>query len=122
MRTWVAIAVAGALGVLARHAVQQIVPRQSAIPWGTFVVNISGAFVLGLVFTIIVHRYSVPMWLQEAALVGLLGGYTTFSALALETFLLIDRGRIWVATAYSAGSVVTGVLALFAGVRLGRLS
>jgi CrcB protein len=121
MRTWVAIAIAGALGVLARHAVQQVVPRHGAIPWGTFVVNISGAFVLGLAFTIIVHRYSVPMWLQEAALVGLLGGYTTFSALALETFLLIDRGRIWVATAYSAGSVVTGVLALFAGVRLGRL-
>jgi CrcB protein len=59
---------------------------------------------------------------QEAALVGFLGGYTTFSAITLETFLLLERGRYAVATAYSIGTVAAGLAALFAGVRLARLS
>jgi CrcB protein len=122
VRTWIAIAIAGALGVLARHAVQQLVPRHGEIPWGTFIVNVSGAFVMGLIFTVIVRRFSVPMWLQEAALVGLLGGYTTFSAVTLETFLLLDRGRTVTAAAYSVGSLLAGLLALFVGVHLGRLA
>jgi fluoride exporter len=122
MRTWVAIALAGAVGVLARYAVQQVVPRTGGIPWDTFVVNVSGAFVFGFAFTTIVHRYDVAMWLQEAVLVGLLGGYTTFSTLTLETYLLFERGR-WIAAAtYSAGSVVTGIAALVLGIRLGRLA
>ncbi len=122
MRTWFAIAVAGAVGVLARHAIQQAIPRHGEIPWGTFVVNVSGAFVLGLLFTVIVHRFTVPMWMQEAVLVGLLGGYTTFSTLSLETFVLIDRGRWLVAACYSLGTLVAGVLSLFVGIRLGRLT
>jgi CrcB protein len=118
----VAIALAGALGVLARHAIQQVVPRHGEIPWGTFVVNVSGAFALGLLFTVIAHRFRVPMWVQEAVLVGLLGGYTTFSTLTLETFVLIERGRWPVAASYGIGSLLVGVLALFVGIRLGRLA
>jgi CrcB protein len=121
MRTWVAIALAGAVGVLARHAVQQLVPRTHGIPWGTFVVNVSGAFVLGFLFTTIVHRYDVAMWLQEAILVGLLGGYTTFSTLTLETYLMFERGRWIVAASYSVGSLVVGIAALVVGIRLARL-
>ena len=122
MRTWIAIAVFGAVGVLARHAVQQLVPRTNGIPWGTFVVNVSGAFVLGLLFTVIVRRFDVAMWLQEAILVGLLGGYTTFSALTLETYTLFEGGR-WIAAAtYSLGSLATGIASLVLGIRLGRLA
>ena len=122
MRTWVAIAIGGALGVLARHAVQQLVPRHGEIPWGTFIVNVSGAFVMGFLFTVIVHRYEVPLWLQEAALVGLIGGYTTFSAVTLETYLMLERGHAVSAITYIAGSILGGVLALFVGIHLGRLS
>lgn len=77
---------------------------------------------MGFLFTVIVHRYRVPMWLQEAALVGLLGGYTTFSAVTLETHLMLDRGHLASAVGYTAGSIVAGVLALVVGVHLGRLS
>jgi len=122
MRACFAIAIAGALGVLARHAVQQLVPRHGEIPWGTFIVNVSGAFVMGFLLTVIVHRYSVPIWIQEAALVGLLGGYTTFSAITLETYLMLDRGHVVSATAYVGGTVVAGLTALFVGVHLGRLT
>jgi CrcB protein len=120
MRTWVSIGFAGAVGVLARHAVQQIVPRLGGVPWGTLLVNVSGAFILGFLFTLIVRRFEAPMWVQESLLVGFLGGYTTFSAFSLETFLMIERGRIALAASYSLGSVLGGVTAVFVGIHLGR--
>jgi CrcB protein len=120
MRTWVSIGFAGAVGVLARHAVQQIVPRHGGVPWGTLLVNVSGAFILGFLFTLIVRRFEAPMWVQESLLVGFLGGYTTFSAFSLETFLMIERGRIALAASYSLGSVLGGVTAVFVGIHLGR--
>lgn len=121
MRNVFAIALAGALGVLARHAIQQFVPRSGGIPWGTFVVNVSGAFLMGLLFTILVRHLPVPMWIQEAVLVGFLGGYTTFSAISLETYLLLERGRYVVAGAYGFGTVVVGIAALMVGIRIARL-
>ena len=121
MRNTVAIALAGARGVLARHAIQQLVPRHGGISWGTFLVNVSGAFLMGLLFTILVRHFSVPLWIQEAVLVGVLGGYTTFSAISLETYLLLERGRYGFAAAYSLGTLVAGLAALMAGIRLDRL-
>src|SRR5262245_45362045 len=106
MRNWLTIAAAGSLGVLARHAIQQTVPRSGGIPWGTFIVNVTGAFAIGFVAAFVVHKLRTPMWVQETITVGFLGGYTTFSAFSLETFVLLDRGRIGVAAAYSLGSVV----------------
>jgi CrcB protein len=120
MRTTLALVVAGALGVLARHLVQSSIGTHGRFPLGTFVVNVSGAFAAGLLFTVVGRRSSIPMWLQSAVFVGFLGGYTTFSAMTLETYLLVERGDNVIALAYSAGSVVAGLVALLAGVRLGR--
>jgi CrcB protein len=120
MRAWVSIGVAGAVGVLARHAVQQIVPRHGGVPWGTLLVNISGAFILGFLFTLIVRRFEAAMWIQEALLVGFLGGYTTFSAFSLETFLMVEHGQAALAASYSLGSVLGGVTAVFLGIHLAR--
>ena len=72
--------------------------------------NLTGAFLLGLLFTILVHRFDVPMWFQSAVLVRVLGGYTTFWTLSLELFLLMERGQVMFALAYATGSVVGGVL------------
>jgi len=121
MRTTLMIAIAGALGVLARHTVQTIVPRHGDVPWGTFVVNVTGAFAIGVIVVIVVHRFSTPMWVQETLTVGFLGGYTTFSALALETFVLAEKGRTALAFGYSLGTMAAGLLAVFAATRLGRL-
>jgi CrcB protein len=121
MRTTLAIAIAGAMGVLARHAVQHFVSRPgSSVPWGTFVVNVSGAFAVGFLFTVLVRHFGVPMWLQEATLVGFLGGYTTFSALALETYVLGEHHRYALAAAYSLGTLLVGVFALIVGIHLAR--
>jgi CrcB protein len=118
--TTVSLAVAGALGVLARHSVQRLVPRSGAMPWGTFWVNVSGALVLGALLTVTTRRDGVPMWVQEAVFVGFLGGYTTFSALSAETFLMLESRHYVLALAYALGSVLAGVVAVFAGVAVGR--
>jgi CrcB protein len=76
---------------------------------------------MGLLFTLLVRHLTVPMWVQEAVLVGLLGGYTTFSAISLETYLMLERGRYWLAGAYSLGTLGAGIGALLAGIRLARL-
>jgi fluoride exporter len=120
MRNWLALGIAGTLGVLARHAVQQFVPRHGDVPLGTLVVNISGALAIEFVAAFVVHTLRTPMWVQEAITVGFLGGYTTFSAFSLETVVLLDRGNYLVAGAYSLGSLLAGVAAVFLGLRLGR--
>jgi fluoride exporter len=120
MRTLLAIAVAGALGVLARHLAQNAIGVHSRFPWATFIVNVSGAFAAGFFFTVIGRRFSVPMWVQSAIFVGFLGGYTTFSAMTLDAYLLIERGQDTLAFAYSAGSVVAGLIALSFGVHVAR--
>ncbi|HVG94240.1 MAG TPA: CrcB family protein [Planctomycetota bacterium] len=118
--TTISLGFAGALGVLARHALQRLVPRAGRMPWGTFAVNVSGALVLGLLLTVIARRGGIPMWIQETVFVGFLGGYTTFSALSAETFLMLESGRYGLALAYSLGSTISGVLAVGLGVGIGR--
>jgi CrcB protein len=120
MRSWIALGTAGTLGVLARHTVQQLVPRHGGLPWGTLVVNVSGALAIGFVAAFVVHKLRTPLWVQEAMTVGFLGGFTTFSALALETVVLLDRGRYVVAAGYSLGTMIAGTAAVFLGLRLGR--
>ena len=82
--------------------------------------NVSGALVLGILLTVVARRDNVPMWVQEAAFVGFLGGYTTFSAFSAETFLMIESRHVGLALAYSLGSVVAGILAVFVGTAVGR--
>lgn len=120
MRSWLPFGLAGMLGVLARHTVQRLLVGDGVVPWGTFIVNVSGALLIGFIAAFVVHRLRTPMWVQEALTVGFLGGFTTFSALALETVVLLDRGRYVIAAAYSVGTLVVGVAAVFVGLRLGR--
>src|ERR1051326_5897512 len=103
--TTIGLGFAGALGVLARHGVQRLVPRPGGMPWGTFVVNVSGALVLGFLLHWIARRESVPMWVQEVLFVGFLGGYTTFSALSAETFLMIESRHYLLAAGYALNVV-----------------
>ena len=122
MRTAVGIAVAGAAGALARYAVEGIVSRRmsGAFPWGTMVVNVTGAFLLGFLFTLLAERLLVAPWFRSTLLIGFLGAYTTFSTLSLETLRLFQDGAHLLALANGAGSLVAGLLAVYAGIVLGR--
>jgi len=122
MRTVVAIAVAGAVGALARYGLEGLVARRStgAFPWGTLVVNVSGAFVLGFVFTVATDQLTTAPWLRAAVTIGFLGAYTTFSTLSLETYRLLEDGSLGLAAANSLGSLAAGLTAVYLGVVAGR--
>ena len=122
MRAAVGIAIAGAAGALARYGLEGVISRRATgFPWGTFVVNITGAFLLGLLFTVLTERLTVAPWLRSTLTIGFLGAYTTFSTLSLETFRLIEDGSFLLAALNGLGSLVVGLVAVYAGVVLGRV-
>jgi CrcB protein len=122
VRTTVGIGIAGALGAIARYGLEGLVSRRfgSAFPWGTFIVNVSGAFALGLVFTVLTERFMFAPWVRSTLTIGFLGAYTTFSTLSLETLRLFEGGSYLLAAANSVGSLAAGLLAVYAGVVVGR--
>jgi len=122
MRTAVAIALAGAVGALARYGLEGYVSRRApgAFPWGTFAVNVSGAFVLGFIFTVMTEQFSVAPWIRGAVTIGFLGAYTTFSTLSFETYRLAEDGALGIAAANALGSLAAGLGAVYLGVVAGR--
>ena len=122
MRTIVAIGIAGALGALARDGLDGWVSRRfpSPFPWGTFVVNMSGAFVLGFLMTLMTEQLTTAPWVRSALAIGLLGAYTTFSTLSYETYRLLEDGAVGLAAANMLGSAAVGLLAVYAGVVAAR--
>jgi fluoride exporter len=116
------IAVAGAFGALARYGLEGLVSRRwpGAFPWGTFVVNVTGAFLLGLVFVLLTERVTVDPWLRSSLTIGFLGAYTTFSTLSFESYRLLEDGAVGLALANTLGSVAAGLVAVYLGVVAGR--
>jgi fluoride exporter len=122
VRTTLVIGIAGALGAMSRHQLESLVNRLfgDAFPWGTFVVNVSGSFVLGTLVGVFARRLDVPLWLQAGATVGFLGAYTTFSTLSLQVYRSTATGNLAIALANAVGSLLAGVLALYVGILLAR--
>lgn len=123
MRTTGLIAVAGALGAMARVGFESVVSRRysGAFPLGTFVVNITGTFLLGLLFTIFTERFRLQPAYRSAITIGFLGAYTTFSTLMFETVRLWEDGAYFIGAANVIGSCGAGIIAMMAGIALGRL-
>jgi CrcB protein len=114
-----AVACGGALGALGRHllglgALQLFGP---AFPWGTLAANVIGSFAMGVLVEFGALRLSVSNEWRGFFAVGLLGGFTTFSAFALDVALLTGRQAELLALLYAAASVVLSIGALFAGMR-----
>ena len=122
MRTIVAIGIAGALGALTRYGLDGVVSRRlpSPFPWGTFVVNMSGAFVLGFLMTLMTEQLTTASWVRSALTIGLLGAYTTFSTLSYETYRLLEDGAVGLAAANMLGSAAVGLFAVYLGVVAAR--
>jgi fluoride exporter len=120
--TAVAIAVAGALGALARYGLNGLISRRApaSFPWGTFAINVSGSFLLGIAVVVLAGRFRAEPWLRPAVTVGFLGAYTTFSTFSLENYRLIEDGAYGLALANALGSLAAGLAAVYAGVVIGR--
>ena len=116
--TWLLIALGGALGALARHATSVSLTARTAgwtgFPIGTFVVNLVGCFAAGVVLGALA-RSLLPVQLRGFLMVGVLGGFTTFSAFGVETFLLVQKGEIAIAVSYAVASVLVAVVAVWVG-------
>ena len=116
---WLLVGCGGFIGSVARHAIGvwllSAVP-QPRFPWPTFAVNITGCLLVG-VLAGLAQRHALGGDARLFLVVGVLGGYTTFSAFGLETVLMLRRGEPWLAAAYVAGSVLLGLGAVWLGFR-----
>ena len=123
MNEVLAVAIGGALGSVLRYwastGVYGLFGR--GFPYGTLVVNVTGCFAMGILFVLLVERMSDNTVLRAGILIGVLGGYTTFSSFSIETFNLVEQGEIAKAGLYAFGSVFLCVLCTWLGVRIGRL-
>ncbi|WP_236863823.1 fluoride efflux transporter CrcB [Brevibacterium daeguense] len=117
------VALGGTIGTVLRHAVGGLIPTVAGLPLNTFLINVSGAFLLGLLASALALRGPDRGPRRELRLLlgtGVLGGYTTYSLLALETASLMLESRILEALGYGLVTVVLGVLASWAGMLTGR--
>jgi CrcB protein len=116
-----AIALGAALGAPARYGVAQVIHvAKETFPWATFWTNISGSFALGLFLALILERFPPSRYLRPFLATGFLGAYTTYSTFAVETDLLIKDGHAPIGLAYAAASLVTGFVAVWAGIWAAR--
>ena len=122
MPKYLAVMLGAALGGAARYAVASLIAARlvTRFPWGTFVVNITGCFLIGLISTILAERVASPLTWSLFLVTGILGGYTTFSAFGWETVLLSRQGEHLYALANVVGSAIVGYAAVWLGVLLAR--
>lgn len=113
------VGLAAALGALARFLLDQAVARrwESGFPWGTWVINVSGSFVLGLVTGLALH-HGLSAHALSLIGTGICGGYTTFSTFNVETVRLAEDGAYLEAAANVGGSLAAGLIAAAAGLGL----
>lgn len=112
----------GLVGVFARYLLGQTVDNLgfSSMPLGTLLVNLLGAFAVGAVYAWGIDRGALPEDLKVGLMVGLLGGFTTFSAYCLQTVQLFEESRFLVASLYMALSNGLGFLFVVAGIAFAR--
>ena len=116
---WVGLG--GMLGSVARYWVGgEVASRLGAVfPYGTFLINVTGSFVLGFLMAYLGLRTASPSWRLFLA-VGFCGGYTTFSTYTYETLKLVEEGSLLLASVYFLGGPVLGFGAVVLGMALGR--
>ena len=123
--TWLAVAAGGALGSLARFWLAAAVAALTGprFPWGTLLINILGSFVIGGVagLTMIPARMAIPPDVRIFLMVGICGGFTTFSAFSLQLLELLQTGYVAAGLLYAAGSLLLCLLFVWLGWSLGRL-
>lgn len=116
------VGIGGAIGSMLRYGAGILSLKMGFInfPWGTLTINILGSFCIGLVVGLLAHAQNWSEDIRLFAVVGILGGFTTFSAFSLDTVLLFERGQYFYAGLYVAGSVLISIAATFLGLFLIR--
>jgi fluoride exporter len=121
MQAYILVMIGGAIGAAARFGLARAIPHtQAGWPWPTFIANVLGGLLMGLVAAYVLRSGAVGENVRLFAGAGMLGGFTTFSAFSLEMAQMVERGELALAGGYALASVLVALLALFAGLALGR--
>lgn len=117
------VGLGGFAGAVSRYLLDGWVSERNptAFPVGTLVVNLTGTFLLGILFAWVIERDVLPPEVRAPLMIGFLGAYTTFSTYVLESWRLVEDGAWVLAFANLAGSVVLGMVAVLAGLAVGRM-
>jgi len=123
MISFLLVGAGGAIGAMARYGIGILIGKFGYInlPIATMLINIFGSLLMGLLIGLLAHY--TPVWQGQARLflaVGVLGGFTTFSAFSLDVIVLIERGQMGLALGYALASLIVSVAALFGGLLLVR--
>lgn len=121
MKSFALVAVGGAAGTLSRYGIAEALDADRLFPLATFLVNVTGSFALGALLAVLLVREGGPRDRLRLLLgTGFLGGYTTYSALAVETDALLRGDHVALGLAYAVGSVAAGLVAAIAGIAAAR--
>ena len=123
MYTYLAIAFGGALGALSRYWLTVSIERvnSTGFPLGTFVVNLLGSFLIGLLYIILAEKLSVADQWRPVIITGFLGAMTTFSTFSLDALLLFQQGHYNTALFYVLSSVMICIFAAYVGMQIARI-
>lgn len=122
MGTVIAVAIGGALGSVARYALNVLAENRlgADFPWGILIVNVLGSFAIGVLFVLLVERPGLSEAWRAFLMVGFLGGFTTFSTFSLQALELLQTGRYLESAAYVLGSMVLSIIGCLVGILLMR--
>jgi CrcB protein len=121
----IAVGLGGAIGAILRYVVGNAFLQRfgPGFPWGTFFINITGSFLIGIVAQLALTRsFGVTPAVRLFAATGVLGGYTTFSTFSLDAIVLAGDGAAAIATLYVAASVILGLAAAYIGQVVARVA
>lgn len=123
IRQLLAVAAGGAAGAVMRWLMASGIQRMAggAFPWGTFIVNALGSFLLGFLFVWLIERSSASELMRLALTVGFLGAFTTFSTYSLESIRLLQEGAFTLAFGNIIGQVIVCLMLTWLGVQLARV-
>lgn len=110
------------MGAIARYLISGWVMGSGrfVFPLGTFVINVTGSFILGLFFALAIERFGIDGFWRPFFAIGFLGAYTTFSTFSLETMNLVESGSLLLAAANILASVLFSLVGVYIGILIGR--
>ena len=120
---WLAVALGGALGSMARYALSTWIFQVSShkFPYATLTVNVLGSFVMGILFVVIVERAALPQEMRSLLMIGFIGAVTTFSTFSLDALGLWQNGHLFMALIYTLATVILCLIAISSAIWLTRL-
>lgn len=120
---WLAVAMGGALGSMARYALSTWIFQASShkFPYATLTVNVLGSFVMGVLFVIIVEKAALPSEMRSLLMIGFIGAFTTFSTFSLDALGLWQNGHLFMALLYTLATVILCLIAISSAIWLTRL-